>query len=155
MAATVDFKIKRNANPQFEVLLRGVHNVRNKQSQPVLAIPLVNTAPTNTFIFRFFGQSEEITFDFSLFDDGTNVTGGTTSIASKTTVSEQIDYIKRIIFTHEFDTDWTFTDVVGLLFFPANSTISCAITNLEIPLNQGSNAVVIGTMTIQRGFTFT
>lgn len=150
MTATTDLQLTNNASG-YIVLLRGVHNLKDRQIQPPISIPLVNTAPQHTFHFRFIGQSREITFDFALFDDGTNVTGGTSTIAAQTTVAQQMDYLRRIIFTHEFDTAWTLKDVNGKLEYPANTTINCVISNLEFGLNQGSNAVVIGTMSITEG----
>jgi len=128
---------------------RAVSNFQIRKIQPPISIPLVNTLPASTFIFRFIGQSEEITFNFGLFDDGADVTSG--SPGGINTVLEQINQLKNTIFSHEFDTDWNlrtdFYTPEGRIYNP----VTGVITNLSLPLTQGSKEIVVGSLTFQIG----
>jgi len=87
---------------------RAITPFKNKKNQPSVDVPLINTTAQNRFIFRFTGQSQEVNFTFTLFDDGQDVStaAGTGSII---TVKQQAEYLMDEIFTHEFDADWALT----------------------------------------------
>ena len=148
MAAVTDVKIINNDNSK-EFLFRGVTPFEVNKTQPPISIPLVNTSSENTILFRFIGQSEFITFSFALFDDSTDVSNGTSSSAI-TTVNEQIEYLKDIIFTDNFDVDWK---LIQSSFFPSDVTgITGVISDLKISKNAGQTTVAFGSITFQRGF---
>jgi hypothetical protein len=115
-----------------------------KKFQPVTQLPIVGQAPENNILFRFFGQQEEITFNFAIYNDGTDASGLTG--AGIITVDQQIRYLRDEIYTAEFDTIWT-------LFQPRYYPIAvqCAITNLDFDNPAGGVDIVTGTITLVRG----
>jgi len=151
MAAPNDLKITNRDNSKT-ILLRAVAPMKQKVFQPPIAIPLVNTSSTNTILFRFIGQSEEVTFTFALFDDGTDVAEGT-GAAAVTTASEQKIHLLEQIYGEDFDVDWELA-AAGSGFAALNSSNSMigVIVNLEFDHNQGyAGNIIIGSMSFQRG----
>jgi len=148
MAATTDVRIKNNDNDK-QFLFRGVTPFEVGKSQPPIAVPIVNTTSANTFLFRFIGQTEIITFSFALFNDGTDVSNGTES-GGITTVNEQIDYLRETIFTENFDVDWT---LFQSSFYPNDtvSGITGVLSDLKISKTAGQTTVAFGSITFQRG----
>jgi len=130
MAAVNDVVVTNNDNSRV-FLFRGVSSWKMKKSQGVINIPFVNTTPENTFLFRLMGQTEEISFSFALFDDGTDVSNGTHG-STIITVAQQVAYLKDYIFTDNFDVDWTVTQAVHI-----PTGITGVITNLDIDANAG------------------
>jgi hypothetical protein len=102
----------------------------------------VNTSATNTFLFRFFGKTEDLSFTFAIFDDGVDVSDGD----GINTVEEQIAYLKDNIFTNAFDDDWTLTQT---RYAPGG--ITGVITALDFDQPGGRVEVVIGRISIKRG----
>ena len=143
-----DVVITNSANSR-QFLFRGVSRFAPKKGQPVNAIPLINTSAGSNALFRFTGQTEEITFSFALFDDGTDVSSATFA-TQIITVAQQEQYLKNSIFTEEFDTTWTLYDTQGIVY-PQASAISGVITNLEFENKQGAQTVVLGSLTFKRG----
>ena len=139
--------ITNNKNSK-QFLFRAVAPIRNKKEQPVISIPLINTTPDDTILFRFFGQSEEITFSFAIYNDGTDASNGTETTPIPITIDQQIDYLRDDIFSHEFDTTWT---VQQERYYPSGSTMTGVITNLEFDNPAGGVSLVTGTITIRRG----
>ena len=143
MTANVDVTLTNGDNgKQFQ--FRAVAPFKNRKSQPASAIPLVDTKPTNTLLFRFIGQSEEVTFTFALFDDGADVSG--TTLAGINTVSEQTKYLRDEIYTEGFDTDWTLDQPSHY-----DTAITGVITNLEFDSQAGAGTIRTGTLTFKRG----
>lgn len=84
---------------------RGSTRVKDSRQQGVQSIPFINTDPGNTILFRFQGKTERFGLTCAIFDDGTDVAGGTHSSDVKT-VQEQIDYLKDHIDTSDFEDSW-------------------------------------------------
>lgn len=127
-------------------LFRAAAPLENAKTQPVITIPLVNTSPDDTFLFRFTGQNETVTFSFVIFDDGVDVSNGThTSTVS--TVSEQIEYLRDTIYGANYKENWT---LIQSRFYPtANPKV--VITALKFDNPAGSGTFVTGNITLQRG----
>ena len=148
MAAENDVIMENNAtSTQFR--FRAVNVLKPKKSQPPISIPIINAGPENNVLFRFVGQSEEVTFTFALFDDGVDVANGTHTITVKT-VSEQIIYLKDTFFSKGYATDWNLWTPNGQVY-PTASQITGVISAVDFDLVQGPSTVVTGTLTFQRG----
>ena len=130
---------KRNKHFFF----RAVAPVRNNKSQPVMDVPLISTSPQNTFLFRIFGQSEEITFTFAIYDDGTDASFGDNII----TVNQQIQYLKDEIYSPEYDAGWI---LINQRYAPSPG-VNCVITNLEFDNAAGGEKIVTGSISLRRG----
>ena len=144
MALEEDARIVNAGNSKI-FIFRGVA-AKPKKTQPVIPIPLISNTPENTFLFRFFGQLEMITFSFVIVDDGTDVSAGTGS-SSISGVNQQIRFLNNEIFTALFDDTWnlTVTSVYGI------STISGVIVDLDFDVPIGRPAIRTGTLTFHRG----
>lgn len=145
MAANIDVTLTNNDNNRA-FLFRAVSPLKNKVSQNVQSLPFANTTPENTFLFRFFGKTEDIMFTFAIFDDNVDVANGTHGSTIKT-VNEQITYLKDYIFTEDFDVDWTLVQAR----YAASPGITGVITNLDIDNPAGYVGVVIGSLAFKRG----
>ena len=144
MAAQTDVTIVNNDNSK-KFLFRGV-SFKNRKFQPSIDVPIVNATAANRVIFRFTGQSQDLTFSFALFDDDTDVSDGTAAPAQVKTVDQQIQFLMEDFFTENFDVDWTMTQSRHFL-----SPIIGVIDNIDIEDNAGSGTVVVGTLTFKRG----
>ena len=144
MTLETDVTITNNTSGK-KFLFRGV-SFKPKKSQPVLPFPLINQTPNNTFLFRFFGQSETASFSFAIVNDSVDVSDGTET-GGVTTIAEQIQYLRDDIYTSSYNDSWLleFTEVYGA------SGITCVITDLDFDIPKGSPAIRTGTMTVQRG----
>lgn len=136
-----------NSGNSKQFLFRAVSPLRNKKEQPVISIPLVNQAAEDNILFRFFGQSEEITFSFALFNDSTDVSNGTES-GGITTVDEQIIYLRDTIYTKDFDTTWALEQD---RYYPSGGNLTGVITNLDFDNPAGGVTLVTGSISIKRG----
>lgn len=135
-----------NNDNSYQFLFRCVAPFRVKKSQPVISLPIVNTTPANTFLFRLSGQTEEVTFDFALVNDGVDVSNGTNGGTPVTTVDDQITYLRDSIYTDNFDVSWTLTQSRHY-----SAGVTCVITNLDINQKAGGVDIVIGTISFMRG----
>lgn len=142
-----DFSIVNNKTfEKFE--FRGVAPVNNKKEQPVTDVPLIGTSSEDTYLFRFFGQSEEITFDFVIYDDNNAVDDNTSTRYEDgvINVDNQIYYLKNDIYISDYDATWTlYNDRY------ATSGIIGVITNLEFDNEAGGSNFVTGRLTFRRG----
>jgi len=138
--------ITNNSNSK-QFLFRATAPMRNRKEQPVIAIPLIGTDPSNTIFFRFFGATEEITFTFAIFDDGVDVSNGTDT--SINTVNEQIIYLRDTVYGSDYDVSWT---VSQDRYYPGGS-FSGVITNLSLDNSEGGVSIVSGSITLKRGTT--
>lgn len=125
---------------------KGLTPMKNRQSQTLISIPIVNTTPGNTVLFRFSGQEEDFDFEFAIYDDGTDRANGTHS-STVTTVDEQIAYLKDHIFTEQFNDNWTFTQA---RYAPGG--VGVLISDLEFDNPAGGVTIVTARMTLKRGF---
>ena len=141
-----DLTIENTANNK-KFLFRAVSLYKPKKLQPPIKIPLINTAPEDTILFKFVGQSEQIIFTFAIYNDGVDVSDGSES-GGVTTVPDQIKYLKDDVFTKEFDTLYSLTDNSGIVY---SSAIGGVITSLDFDLKQGAQVVVTGTLIFDRG----
>lgn len=147
MAANVDVTLTNSSN-SLQFLFRSVAPFRNRKSQPAQAIPFVDATAANNLLFRFIGQTEEVSFTFALFNDDTDVSNGTNASVVKT-VAEQTKYLRDSIYTEEFDTTWTLAQTSHY-----DSAITGVITNLEFDSKVGAGTVRTGTFTFKRGRVF-
>jgi len=151
MAAVEDARIQRRpvvggSRVASEIFIfRALAPLSNKKSQPAIAIPLVNLDSASNVLFRFQGQSEEATFTFAIFDDGTDVAVGSHTSAV-ITVAQQIQYLRDNIYTAEFDTEWRFTQS---RYFPDG--VDGVITDLTFDNPAGAGTVVVGILIFKRG----
>ncbi len=144
MAAVTDVSMQ-NADTGEWFLFRGVHNWRVKKSQPVISIPIVNTAPSSTFLFRFFGQTEVISFGFTLFDDGTDVSSG--SPGGVNTLLEQVNHLKNDFYSAGFDVNWTISQGV---YYGSPTDVIITSIDFDSKIGQGTK-LATGTITMIRG----
>ena len=122
---------------------RGVA-LKPKKSQPVIPIPLIGNTPDNTYLFRFFGQTEMVTISFVIVNDGVAInTSGTPVI----TIAAQIQYLRDEIFTSDFEDQWRFeyAEVFG------TGGVLGVMIDLDFDVPIGRPAIRTGTMTFQRG----
>jgi len=127
----IDIRITNNSNgTQYE--FRAVSTMRDSTTQPPIPIPITNTPPAATFLFRFVGQSQVMQFTFGYFNDGTDASNG--NPGGVITLKAQELHLRNSIFTAEFDTDWT------LEVFPDSAdqeSFTGVLTNLEFDLEAG------------------
>lgn len=122
--------------------LRGVAPVGNTKSQPVVDIPIINSSPDDVLLFRLTGQSEELTLEFAIFDDGVDVSNGDSVVS----VNDQILYLRDTIYTADFDTSW---NIQNDRFYPDGVTVT--ITNLSFDNQAGGVNIVTGSLSLRRG----
>lgn len=118
--------------------------LRNRKSQQAMSVPFVNNGPDNTIWFRFFGQEEEVSFTFAIFDDGTDVADGTHTSTVQTPI-EQLQYLRDDIFTADFEDSWTFyhAQLYG-------GNIPVILTDVSFD-PQVFSTFITGTITLKRG----
>ena len=148
MTANEDVVIERKDNG-YIFTFRGVSTFKPKKSQPVLVAPLINLSTANTFLFRFFGPSETVNFSFVIFDDGVDVAKGSYT-STVVTIKEQVQYLKNVIFTENFDESWylyEFADIV----YPVSDKIEGVLTDLDLDLTSKAKVYIPGTIAFQRG----
>ncbi len=146
--ATEDATVQRKTGGSTlaeKFIFRALAPLENAKKQPVSGIPLIEASSANNVLFRFVGQTEQTTFTFAIFDDNTDVSGGTHT-STVITVAEQIQYLRDVVFSAEFDTLWTLTQS---RYYP--SGVNGVITNLKYDNVAGSGTVVTGTFTFMRG----
>ncbi len=148
MAAIVDLTLT-NAGNSKQFQFRAAAPLNISKSQPVIAIPFIDTTPANTILFRLSGQEEKVSFSFALFDDGTRVDNSTNPTAI-ITVNQQVQYLKDTIFSDEFDTTWTIIDTNNRYY---SSAVEVVITDLRIDSSRGSLGLATGSISLQRGRT--
>ena len=138
-------------NPIYQ--FKAISPVANKQTQTVIAVPFINTSPSNTILFRFSGKQEEISFDFMIFEDAEDTANGTAPTNSDfpdgvvKTVQEQILWLKNYMFNEDYDTTWT---LVQQRFYGITVPTG-VITNLEFNNDPGAVSVVTGKFTFKLG----
>lgn len=100
-------------NVGYNFSFQAIAPVSNSKIQPAQKIPLPNTEAKNQLLFRFFGQSEELSFDFALFPSSVTLDGGTAPFADfptgVRTVKEQHEFLRDYIFNSRFNTYWKIT----------------------------------------------
>lgn len=144
--ADVDATLTNNDNSK-KFLFRGITNWKVTKAQPVISIPFINTPPGSTPLFRFMGQTEKVSFNFVIFNDGVDISNGTNT-PTIITVDAQVVYLKDTVFTEDFDVSWNFSDNDGRFY---TSDIVVVITDLNLDQRGGNPAFTTGSMTVQRG----
>ena len=145
MAAINDLTIQNKGNSDKTFFFRGVSPLRWRRAQPSIDVPFIGTAPENTFLFRFMGQSETVGYTFVLFDDGVDVANGTHSSTVKT-IDEQIAYIKDEVYTAGYDHYWL---IYSGRYYPV--AINCVIEDISLENAAGGASIVTGTIMIKIG----
>ncbi len=144
MSLQTDVTLTNNTSSK-KFLFRGVA-LQSKKAQPVIPFSLINSESDSTFLFRFFGQSETVTFSFVITNDGVDVSDGTQS-GGVTTISQQLQYLKDTVFTADFQDTWLveFSELYGV------TGLTGVVTNLTFDVPVGSPAIRRGTISLQRG----
>lgn len=132
-------------SPSRRYLFRIIAPLRNAKSQPVSAIPFVNQSAQNNALFRFSGQTEEYSFSFAIYDDGSDTSDGTHS-STVITIAQQIDYLKNTIFSQDFDAVWTLTNDRF-----ASSGVGGVVTKIDIDNPPGGATLITGTFSFKLG----
>lgn len=136
--------IKNNKNNK-EFAFRGVAPFKPKRSQPTISVPFIGTSPDSTFLFRFTGQTETVSFNFALFNDGSDQALGTHT-STVVTVDEQIDYLMNEIYGNDYDTSWNLTQD---RYYPTAVVVN--IEDLELDNGAGGLNIVTGSIVLKRG----
>lgn len=144
MTVDIDATVTNNSNSK-QFLFRGINNWQVQKSQPVTTIPFVDSTPDNTVLFRFFGQTEKISFNFLIFNDGVDVANGTHT-STVITIDQQLSYLKDYIFSDEFTTNWNLSNTRYY-----STPVRCVITDLTVSSRGGAPAFVNGSISLQRG----
>ena len=97
-------------------------------------------------LFRFTGQTDEISFQAVLINDGVDVSNGTSGTAVKT-LAEQIEWIQDDIYTEDFDVDWT---LIQTVFLPSPG-VDGVLTKLDINQDAGSPNFATVSVQFKRG----
>ena len=142
--ADIDSTIRLDSNSKL-FNFRAVSDFKVKKLQNVISVPFIATTPSNTVLFRFSGQMEEVTFSFALFDNDVDVSGGTEPGGVKTIV-EQIAYLKDTIFVDDYDATWSLLDNRYY-----TSYVTGVIVNLDLDSKEGSPTIALGSITFVRG----
>lgn len=145
MTLPTDFTITRVpvSGTHYQMLLRGCSYDPNK-TQIVNQLPFIGLSDTQNLLFRFTGQQKQIQINFTLVNDGVDVSNGTSS--SVLTPQAQAKYFMDTVFSAEFDTYWTIQDSV---YFTAAT--SCVITEIRAPEDKGNPSTINGTLTLVIG----
>ena len=112
-----------------------------KKFQPSIDIPLINTSPENRFIFKFTGQSQDISFNFVLYNDGDDCS----NLKNKVTIQQQAEYLMDDIFTKDYD--GVYTLVMTNQF---TGTYTGVIENIDLSTPTSGN-IRTGSITFKRG----
>ena len=123
---------------------RAVSNWNVNKGQPAISIPLIGLSAGNNYLFRFTGQTEEISFDFLIFDDGVDTSDG--SPGDIKTVDQQIAFLKNTLYTSGYSDYWY---ILQDRYY--SSATTCIITNLVIKSNAGAPSFAVGSITLMLG----
>jgi hypothetical protein len=124
-------------------LFKTVSNIKNKLSQPSIDVPFIGATPANRLIFKYTGQSQDITFNFVLYDDGTDVSNGTHTSAV-ITLTQQITYLLETFYSSQYDAKF------NLMCSEEGLDINGAIESIELDTPTGGQ-VRTGSLTFKRG----
>lgn len=135
--------IVENKTSGLKFLFRAVKPIDDTLIQPTIGVPLVNTK--QKIHFRFIGQSEELSINFVLWDDNTDVSLGTNP-TPVITLAAQIQYLKNSIFTPQFDDDF---ELEADDFVLSTDKLGGVITRLSMSKNTPN--VATGSITFEGG----
>jgi hypothetical protein len=97
----------------YKFLFQVVAPVSNAKIQPSVAVPLPNTSSANQLLFRFFGQQEDLSFDFTLIPSSTDLSQGTAPSSpfpdGVKTVKDQQIYLRDYVYGAQFNIGWWIT----------------------------------------------
>jgi hypothetical protein len=146
MTATNELSITNNTSGK-QFIFRCVAPLEHKKEQPAINVALMNTGSSDAFLFRFSGQQRDLTWTFAIFDDNVDVSNATNSPAIKT-VAAQIQYLMDTIFSKNWNTYWTLTDLTGTNL---STTISGIIESITIHNPVGSGSIRTGDIVFKEG----
>jgi len=144
MSAVEDANIVNDTSSK-KFIFRALAPLKNRKAQPPIEIPFISRSGTANILFKYSGQIEEISFTFAIFDDGTDVSSGTDA-SSPTTVTEQIEYLRDVIYTPKYDDTFTLTQS---RYYP--NGIKGLITSLDFDNPAGAGTIVIGSLIFKPG----
>jgi hypothetical protein len=125
--------------------------VSDSTIQPSSAIPLPNSGPEKQLLFRFFGQRQDLSFDFVLIPSDVDLSDGTAPSdvfpSGVRSVKEQQIFLRDYVYGSKFFVYWTLS--LPSMFF---STITGNIENMTFDAPPGSRGVYrTGRLNFKRG----
>jgi len=131
---------------------RGVGGFRISKAQNADREPIIGNDAANALLFRFDGQTEDVSFDFMVFDDDIDVSGGTNTTTIKT-IAQQVLYLKDTIYDESYDAYWLLNTISGTPtnYYPSTDTVKVAIVNIDFSQNSGEMNSLKGTIRLFRG----
>lgn len=133
----------------LKFLFRGVENYDPHQTQAIVKAPVINLKPNNQPLFRVYGKSEVISFNFCLFDDGTDIAMGTYT-DTIVTVKEQRRYLKDIFWSENYDVGFHLWDYG--IEYDSSDNVRGVIEDISIPARKGAQTIVVGSLRFARGY---
>lgn len=100
-----------NNTTGYTYTAKGIQSLSPILSQNVTDFTLPEAGPDDTQILALEGQREEVVFNFEIYNDGTDRAGGTYT-TTVTTIIEQVDYLRDVIFTASMSDSIKVTDDV-------------------------------------------
>ena len=94
-----------SSNAGLTFLFQVIAPAGNPKTQPSQKIPLPNKNSADQLLFRFFGQSEELSFDFVLIPSSVDLSNGTHS-STVLTVLEQHEFLRDVMYDGFFARYW-------------------------------------------------
>lgn len=160
-----DSRVFGNDGASF--VFKAIAPLGNIKSQPISTFSLFDDDPSQMSQYRFGGAGESVTFSFALFNNGEDMANysGTTrtfidgpedapvwteTFTTVITLSQQIRYLRDVIFDSNANTTWTLYDGTGR-FYETDKPITGFIQELKFDNAAGSVAVVTGQFTFVRG----
>ena len=137
----------RNKSNNKTFRFRIITDIRNRISQPVNTVSLINSNWSNALHFKMFGQTRTIQLRFALVDDTVDVADGTHS-HTVTTLDQQVEYLQEDVYQAQFDGEYELYAVNGSLlrYFPSDGVV----VELEVEETKGLMKIATGSIT----FTF-
>lgn len=131
----VDYILNNGNSKRYN--FKVVSLLKQRKAQPAQSFPLIGASGTGNSLFKFTGQTQELTLSFAIYDDGVDSAGGTHT-STVTTIVEQVNYLMDNIYTPTFDTDFTLSTRFG--------SFDGLVTNIDVDNQSGGAAVITGTI---------
>jgi len=124
---------------RFSYNFKAVSAVTSNIDQSISRIPFINR--DSEFLFRFKGKTHQLSVTFAIYDDNTDVAGGSFT-SPVITIPEQINYLENTIFSARFDAEF-------FLYLPRYNQFGYkgVLTNLKLPSKENSVNVMVADLT--------
>lgn len=125
-----------------------ITDLRDRISQPVNSVSLINSNWSNRLHFKIFGQTRTIQVRFALYDVSEDLADGTHT-STVQTLDEQVFYLQQQLYLATFDAEFRFGVVTPGpdRYLPSDGVIR----DLEIEEVKGPMKVATGSMTFEFG----